>query len=336
MQAIQEVHELTAEQFYEEILPGGQPAVFRGLVSDWPLVQAARTSDTSFCDYIRAFDRGQDISTAQGPASINGRLFYNADLSGLNFRTVQSRLSTSLQFLLEHANDTAPPTLAIQSAVISHYLPGMERENRLPGGLVPPDIDPRLWLGGRATVAAHYDPSENMACCVAGRRRFTLFPPEQVANLYIGPLELTPAGAAISMVDFDQPDLDRHPRFRDALAAALVADLEPGDAIYIPYLWWHHVRALDAINALVNYWWTPMPARGGDPRNALLHAMLAIRDLPPGYRAAWRSMFEHYAFDDRPVASEHLPESRRGILGDLDAADVTRLKQALARALGRQ
>ena len=45
---------------------------------------------------------------------------------------------------------------------------------------------------------------------VAGRRRFTLFPPEQVANLYIGPLDLTPAGQPVSLVDQAQPDLVRH------------------------------------------------------------------------------------------------------------------------------
>ena len=88
----------------------------------------------------------------------------------------------------------------------------MQDHNRLPAGYLPEGTEPRFWVGSRATVAAHYDASENIACCVAGSRRFTLFPPEQVSNLYVGPFELTPAGATISMVDFDHPDYDAYPR----------------------------------------------------------------------------------------------------------------------------
>lgn len=335
MHAIQEIEGLTVKRFQEEVLPGGRPAVFRGLVGDWPIVAAARRSSGAFCDYLRQFDRGYEVNTAYGPPSIAGRLFYNDDLSGLNCRIGQARLSGSLDYLLEHASDEPAPLLAIQSIIINRYLPGLEQENRLPAGYLPAGVDGRIWLGSRATIAAHFDPSENIACCVAGSRRFTLLPPEQVANLYVGPFELTPAGATISMVDFDRPDYQRYPRFRLAEAAAFEAVLGPGDAIYIPYMWWHHVRSLDEVNGLVNYWWSRGAAQVGDPRNVLLHAMMAIRSLPESYRSAWRSMFEHYVFSDTATAGEHLPEARRGILGEPGADDLQKIKQALSRALGR-
>jgi hypothetical protein len=219
--------------------------------------------------------------------------------------------------------------------IINRYLPGMEAENRLPQGFVPEDVDGRIWLGSRVAIAAHFDPSDNIACCVAGSRRFTLFPPEQVENLYVGPFEFTPAGATISMVDFDRPDYQRFPRFREAEAAACSAVLQAGDALYRPYLWWHHVRSLDAVNGLVNYWWTRVPDRASDPRNVLLHAMLALRTLPPNYRDAWRSMFEYYVFRADSSAGEYLPEERRGILGDLGPEAVKNLKAALSQVLGR-
>lgn len=335
MRPIREVKALTAQQFNEEILPNGQPAIFRGLIRDWPVVDAGKVSGKAFCDYIRSFDRGYPVNTVYGNPSINGRIFYNEDLSGLNCRMGQAKLSASLEYLQDHANKDPAPTLAVQSVLMNRYLPGLAEENRLPDGLVPEDTDPRLWLGGRATIAAHYDPSENLACCVAGRRRFTLFPPEQVQNLYIGPFEMTPAGATISMVDFDHPDHDRYPGFREAETAAVVADLAPGDVIYIPYMWWHHVRSLDSINGLVNYWWSRAPAWGGDPRNTLLHAMMTLRELPSTYRDAWKSMFEHYVFGDHERASMHLPVQRRGILGEQTEADIKQLKQALAKALSR-
>lgn len=335
MTPIQEIDRLDAAVFHAEILPSATPIVVRGLVRDWPVVVAGKESVQSFCDYVRRFDRGYPVDTVHAPASARGRIFYNGDLSGLNCRMEQASLSSSLDFMLEHLADESGPTLAVQSAVISRYLPGMERDNRLPEGLVPDGIDPRLWLGSRTTVAAHYDPSENLACCIAGARRFTLFPPDQVGNLYVGPFEMTPAGATISMVDLDAPDYEAYPKFQAAEEAALVADLEPGDAIYIPYLWWHHVRSLDNLNGLVNYWWaTPDEARG-DPRNAMLHAMLAIRSLPAPHRDAWRAMFDHYVFERDGGVADHLPENRRGVLGDMQPDALRRLRQALSRALSR-
>lgn len=335
MPKMDEARGVTPQIFREEILPAGRPLVLRCLVGNWPVVQAARESAEVFSSYIKQFDRGYDVDTAFGPPSIAGRIFYNEDLSGLNCRMESSRLSSALDYLLANRDADPTPTLAIQSVVLSRYVPGLGDANRLPAGFVPDGVEPRLWLGSRGIVAAHYDPSDNIACCIAGRRRFTLLPPEQVENLYVGPFELTPAGTTISMVNFDHPDLERYPRFRDAERTALTADLEPGDAIYVPYLWWHHVRSLDSVNGLINYWWSQVPQRGGDPRNALLHAMMTMRDLPAAHRDAWRAMFEHYVFGDPDAASAHLPPERRGILGEPKPDAIKRLRLALSRALSR-
>ena len=94
------------------------------------------------------------------------------------------------------------------------------------------------------------------------------------------------AGPPSSMVDPEAPDLERYPRFAEALAHAQVAELEPGDAIFIPAIWWHHVRAFDRLNVLVNYWWEHRKRRGvrrAGPRDE------AVRDLPPREKAAWRA-----------------------------------------------
>jgi len=152
---------------------------------------------------------------------------------------------------------------------------------------------------------------ENIGCVVAGRRRFTVFPPEQTSNLYVGPLDLTPAGAPVSMVSVTAPEFERFPRFREALANGLVADLEPGDAIYIPYLWWHHVESLERFNVLVNYWWNPAPAGLGAPFDSIFHGMMAIGGLPANQRKAWRALFDHYVFRLDGDPAEHLPAARQ-------------------------
>ncbi len=92
--------------------------------------------------------------------------------------------------------------------------------------------------------------------------------------------------------------------------------MEAGDALYIPGMWWHHVEALDAFNVLVNYWWQTVAGLAWTRRsNALMHALLSLRDLPPAQRAAWRGIFDHYVFAADDTAAAHIPERGRGVLG---------------------
>jgi len=168
---------------------------------------------------------------------------------------------------------------------------------------------------------------------VSGSRRFVLFPPEQVANLYVGPIDRTVAGQPTSMVDLDRVDFDSFPKFRDALKHALVADLEPGDAIYIPALWWHAVQANGPLNVLLNYWWSDAPPDAGSPMHALGHALLTMSHLSEDKRRAWRALFDHYVFRDNGDPAAHIPPSARGIIGRT-TPDVRRsLRQYLIRAL---
>ncbi len=76
----------------------------------------------------------------------------------------------------------------------------------------------------RLITPARLDASHNVACGVAGRRRFTLFAPVQVATLFIGARDHPPAGMPMPLVDFAKPDLERFPRFREALAHARLAE----------------------------------------------------------------------------------------------------------------
>lgn len=332
MQSIPETDKLTRDEFLNQVLPSNKPLVIRGLIKHWPIVNAALDGDEAFCNYLRRFDCGYDLDTVTGPSSIQGRIFYNLDMSGINCRTNKMKLDASLNFLLQQGREQPAPLIAIQSSVIERCLPGMQLENTLP--LAPPQAQPRIWIGNQSTVAAHYDPSENIACCVAGKRRFKLLPPEQVSNLYIGPFELTPSGPTISMVDFNAPDYEKFPLFRTAEENMLTADLFPGDCIYIPYLWWHHVQAMAPINALINYWWSIETEMLADPRGALLHSIMSLRNLPPNYRQAWKAQFDHYVFNESD-ANQHIPEERQGVLGKPNADLLKVLRMSLSKSLSR-
>jgi len=323
--------EVGAERFQTDIVARARPVVFRGLVADWPVVRAGRDGPLALRDYLRRLDRGLPVTAKVAPPDAKGRLFYNDDSTGFNFRKQKTSIGAALDTLLGMADDERPSGFAIQSISLRAHLPDFSRDNAMP--LLPGAVEPRLWIGNAVTVAAHYDQSENIACAVAGRRRFTLFPPDQVANLYPGPFDPTPAGPPVSMVDFDAPDHQRYPRFANAVAAALVVDLEPGDALYIPYLWWHHVRSLDTLNLLVNYWWKPPAGTHGGPIGAMQLSMMAIKDLPEPHRAAWRAMFNHYVFLENGPPGAHLPAASRGVQDALTEEEARVLGRALTRSL---
>lgn len=317
----------------EDIVAAGEPLLLKGLVADWPAVRAGLQSVEHGVDYLRGFYRDATVGAWIGGPEIGGRFFYNDDLTGFNYRPVMVKLGVVLDRLLQHRHDARPPAIYVGSTTVDTCLPGFRALNDV-------DLGPRqplasVWIGNRGRVAAHYDVPDNLACVVAGRRRFTLFPPGELPNLYVGPLDLTPAGQPISLVDLQDPDLERFPRFKDALKNALVAELAPGDAVFIPSMWWHHVEALDAFNVLVNYWWRQSPAYMDTPANALLHALLSVRDLPPAQREAWRGIFRHYVFEADDATAAHIPEVSRGVLSPIDDDRARELRALLLNRLNR-
>jgi hypothetical protein len=191
-----------------------------------------------------------------------GRFHYGKDTRSFNFIRGQGNVAGILEALREQENSYRPFAIAAQALDAERFFPGFGEAHPMP--LVPLVAAPRIWFGNAAKVATHHDPIENVAVVAVGRRRFTLFPPSAEHDLYMGPKQPTPAGARISMVHVTAPDLDRFPRFASALEVAQVAELLPGDAIFIPRDWYHHVEALDRFNVLVNYWWDAVGAERDD------------------------------------------------------------------------
>ena len=319
---------------WRQMIASGQPAVLRGLAGAWPAVAAGLRSAESCVDYLRRFDNGHPVDAIMAPAEVEGRIFYDGDMSGFNYLRNRLPLSAIAAQALRYASFERAPAVAAQSALVSACLPGFAAENRLPQ--LDGTVVPRVWLGSAITTPTHLDEWNNIGCVVSGRRRFTLFPPEQVVNLYIGPLDFAPTGAPMSLVQLHEPDFERFPRFHQALASALTAVLEPGDAIFIPPLWWHNVESLERFNVLVNYWWhaaagTITATDSGF--DALIHAILNLRRLPAPAREAWKALFGHFVFEEPGQAVSHIPPHRHGVLGEPDAAALARWRAYLIQKL---
>ena len=323
---------------YDDLMAGQAPVVMKGVARDWPLVRAGLSSSEAAMDYLKGFYQGKPVTLYVAEPRQGGRFFYNDDVSGLNFQAGRASLGDALDRMQAHLGDPDPPAFYIGSTDLDLFLPGLRAHDDLvlnhPMFAANPPLA-SIWLGNRTTATAHYDMSHNLAVCVAGRRRFTLFPPDQIANLYPGPLEPTPGGQVVSMVDFRQPDFDRFPLFREAQAAGQVAEMEPGDVLFYPALWWHHVEALEPFNILINYWWNTTPAYMDTPQTTLLHALLSLRDRPQAEKDAWRAVFEYYIFGPADRPAEHLPDHARGNLAPLDDMKARRLRATLLQKMNR-
>ncbi|WCM28419.1 cupin-like domain-containing protein [Sphingomonas sp. QA11] len=306
------------------LLAAGMPVIVKGLVEHWPALAAGRRSQAALGAYFRAMDRGAPVPVMEASPGSGGRFGYAADLREFSFTKRQRPLGETLDRIERATTTPGAPYIAIQMLPLGTQFPDFARDNPMP--LVPPAAEPRLWLGGPVKTQIHNDRDHNLACVIAGQRRFLLFPPEQVANLYVGPLDNPPP---LSLVDPEAPDFDRFPRFREALDAARVAHLDPGDALLMPRYWWHHVTSRAPWNAMVNYWWGDVPRGLGHAQDAFLSALLAIKALPPSERRYWRAMFEAHVFDDSGDAVAHIPPALRGQLGEMRADQRADLRRQL-------
>ncbi len=247
------------------------------------------------------------------PPSAHGRIFYNEDSSGFNFIREKDERVGGGEARAKNGRFGNAPALAVQSASIPECLPGFAAENVLE--LVDAAVTPRIWIGNAVVTPAHFDESSNIACVVAGRRRFTLFAPEQIANLYIGPLGNAPTGTPISLVSFREPDHERFPQVsRGARACAGRRDgagrrdLHPG-ALVAPR---GVARAAPTYAGELLVEGRSGQAGGAafGALDSLLHAILGLRTLAPGEREAWRAIFDYYVFGEGDAASSHIPEAQ--------------------------
>lgn len=323
---IEEYSTMSATQFFDQIVPEQKPIVVRGFAKSWPLVAAGNTSPDAFVAYVKQFYTGKKTKMVVAPPAANKRFYYNDDMTGLNYLSGEERVDLFLGRLLELFDRDIYPAILMQNSLTSDILPGLVNDNYSDFFT---EVEPHLSIGNEGIFSTHYEGSDNLACIVAGRQRVVLFPPEQTCHLYPGPLNFTPAGAPSSLVDLNNPDFEHYPLFKNALAEAYSTELAPGDAIFVPMLWWQHVESLEKVNAILNYRWNGSSAPTAvSPSviDSLNIALLAMRGLPVKQREAWRCMFDHYVFNQDIDPRTYIPEHQHQILGDLSTENVRIIK----------
>ena len=329
--SVETVAGISRVEFDQTIRPAGHPVILKNVVSDWPSVHAGKQSLDALGDYIKKLDVGASTPTFIARPEIKGRYFYTDDMTRFTFDQRDVPLRATVDQLLSQRDADAPIGIYAGASPTVNTLPQFGEINQMP--LLDTAVIPKVWISNSAQIAPHFDISENIACLVSGKRRFVIFPPEQIANLYVGPIDYNMAGQPASMVNLDAIDFDRFPKFENALKTAQIAVLEPGDAVYLPSLWWHFVDSEGPLNVLVNYWWDAL--KHGSPMNVLALALLVLRDLPTNDRAAWETVIKHYVFDDgASQAVDHIPGQFQGVLGPSSPERDHRIKTFLRAQLG--
>ncbi len=98
------------------------------------------------------------------------------------------------------------------------------------------------WLGPAGTVTGyHADWGHNLFAQIRGTKRFHLVPPGSDDVMY--PSAKYDSYSHQSNIDLENWDASNYPRYAEASIS--VVDLGPGDLLYIPPKWWHHVRSLE-------------------------------------------------------------------------------------------
>ena len=326
------VREVSSERALDlDLISSCTPFVVRGLCDSWPSVREAGRSSEALAVYLSRFDTGQEAQGFVAPPEVAGRYFYADNLEGFNFQREMMSLSTALERIRKRGEDGSRGSVYIGSVPVARHMPGFAQENTL--SAVPADVEPRIWLGSPSHVSCHFDTFDNLACVVAGRRRFTLYPPDLIGDLYVGPIDNTMAGQPVALAASSSPGDPRYPRFEAVRDQALTVDLEPGDALYLPKLWWHEVVASGDVNVLINYWWDAFRQGADAPFTAMMLAMIMIAERPAPERSAWKAFFDHYVFRPEGHPLRHLPNSQHGILGPIDRDRYAQLRAMLMKQL---
>jgi hypothetical protein len=266
---------VTGARFRDEsYLEGAHPAIIVDALEPWRI--AERWSPLYLANLLG--DRKVPVSVSE-----DGRYDYRAAQYSANasFTTREMAFSAAVKAML---SDTSGQHFYIMQQSLPERFPELLANLTLPGCVGPhKPMQINLWLGRATVTPLHFDFANNFFAQLHGEKEFLLYAPEDSRYLY--PLPPSAAMAHVSLVDVDEPDYERFAEFRQATALRLL--LQPGELLFLPAFWWHHVRCAD-ISVSVNLWTAPTLRQFVSCRNGerFLYKMYAA-DRLAGFRDDW-------------------------------------------------
>jgi len=221
---VEHVEAPTREEFERRWVDRNRPVILTGIASRWPAIERWTP------EYLRSVAGDNPVNFHYDENGNFQRWYTSPDdreerqlTLGEFLDMLDSGEQVDRYYMTEHSlRDVSPQLLG--DVDLSRYID---------------DAEPELFLGRETKMPLHYHGvTEALLCQLQGRKRVTLYHPNQYGKLYPGRW-YRPA-PLFSRVDASSPDLERYPKFGQA--EPIEFWLEPGEILYIPVGWWHFTK----------------------------------------------------------------------------------------------
>ncbi|XP_077302822.1 jumonji domain containing 7 [Arctopsyche grandis] len=277
-----ESDEITSLDFHRKYVSKNIPVLLKNYISHWPATKLWNS------DYFRKIMPNKNVKVALTPNGYADGIAYDPDTKQEYF-VVPYEQEMAMSEFLNYLDEKRPgfiPYIQTQNSNLTEDFEELMNDVNL-------DIDKateafgkrpdavNFWMGdSRAITSMHKDPYENMYCVIDGWKEFILIPPTDLPfvpykvfpsatyeminypaspTFKIQPLCSQPnddeySSDKIKWIDIDPlyPDFKKHAEFK--MAHRFTVRVEKGDCLYLPSLWFHHVKQSHRCIA-VNYWY---------------------------------------------------------------------------------
>lgn len=220
---VDRVRGITKEEFVKNYLKKKKPVLIEGLTDSW--------NDKWRFDYIKEIAGEQVVP------------LYNNEPTKGNKSSYEPVTHMKMGEYIELLQNNEPTDLRIFFYMVKDNLPQLEKDFEYPDiGMKYFKRIPALFFGGsKAHTFMHYDIDlgDNLHVHFEGHKRVLLFGPKQSTNLYKVPMSI----CNIESIDMSNPDFEKYPALKNA--QGFEANMQHGDALYIPGEWWHYISYLN-------------------------------------------------------------------------------------------
>jgi hypothetical protein len=226
---IERRYRISRDEFYETYYFQNRPVVITGTMDDWP----ALTQWTP--EYLKSrfghLEVEIQVHRSENPEyEIDKDRHRSLMLFGDYVDLVNSGVETNDYYLT-----------AANSGHNGKVLKELFQDIRLISDYLKPDEGSPgfLWYGPKGIVTPlHHDLTNNFMAQILGKKRIFLIPPSQLPHIYNHK-------HCFSAVDLTNIDYERFPEFKHITLIEVI--LEPGELLFLPIGYWHHVTGLDIV-----------------------------------------------------------------------------------------
>ncbi|XP_002731421.1 bifunctional peptidase and (3S)-lysyl hydroxylase Jmjd7 [Saccoglossus kowalevskii] len=254
--------------FYREWVCPNRPVIINNAINEWPALHKWKD-----LDYLRNKIGDKSVSVAVTPngyadAIYKGR-FVMPEERKMKFNTfldiIEKRLESNGVFYVQKQNSNLTTEFQELITDVDVDIPwASEALGKKPDAV-------NFWIGAeKAVTSMHKDHYENLYCVIRGEKHFILLPPTDMLYVPYGLYQAAvfkedPTTRTFDIIEDHQtgkvpwisidplnPDLDAYPDFSKAQPIQCTA--KAGETLYLPSLWFHHVRQSQGCIA-VNFWY---------------------------------------------------------------------------------